>query len=201
MQSENEYIGDDKFQRFLEHYACPAPLEIVKLRFAGAICSPNNALRPTDVISSLFDEHKQPRLTTKNEAELFFKFFMGLWDHLFNLIQNNKLKLPPITQADCKDLPKLCRKRAEQLENGFIEGFWGGREELDIPNYAAELINSLSDLAEAYIVLAQKPAKNGKAEDILPVIQHTDEMVEKTFSFIIENMVLPHIAKLQRTMN
>ena len=75
MQSENVYIGDDKFQRFLDHYNCPAPLGVVKLRFAGAVCSPNPNLRPTDVIASLFAENMQPRLTTKNEAELFFKFF------------------------------------------------------------------------------------------------------------------------------
>ena len=59
MQSENVYIGDDKFQRFLDHYNCPAPLGVVKLRFAGAVCSPNPNLRPTDVIASLFAENLQ----------------------------------------------------------------------------------------------------------------------------------------------
>lgn len=77
MQSENVYIGDDKFQRFLDHYNCPAPLGVVKLRFAGAVCSPNPNLRPTDVIASLFAENMQPRLTTKNEAELFSSFLWG----------------------------------------------------------------------------------------------------------------------------
>ena len=91
MQSENVYIGDDKFQRFLDHYNCPAPLGVVKLRFAGAVCSPNPNLRPTDVIASLFAENMQPRLTTKNEAELFFKFFMGLWDEMFVEIKTNIL--------------------------------------------------------------------------------------------------------------
>ena len=94
MQSENVYIGDDKFQRFLDHYNCPAPLGVVKLRFAGAVCSPNPNLRPTDVIASLFAENMQPRLTTKNEAELFFKFFMGLWDEMFVEIKTNTLKIP-----------------------------------------------------------------------------------------------------------
>ena len=76
MKSENKYIGDDKFKKFLEHYNCPTPLDVVKLRFAGAICSPNTDLRPTDVIASLWENNQAPRLETKNEAELFFKFFM-----------------------------------------------------------------------------------------------------------------------------
>ena len=91
MQIENTYIGDDKFKRFLEHYNCPTDIEEVKLKFAGAICSPNKDLRPTDVISSLFRDNQQPRLETKSEAELFFKFFMGLWDEMFIQIKTDKL--------------------------------------------------------------------------------------------------------------
>ena len=85
MKSENKYIGDDKFIKFLEHYNCPAPLEVVKLRFAGAICSPNSELRPTDVIASFWENNQAPRLETKNEAELFFKFFCSflIFKHLF----------------------------------------------------------------------------------------------------------------------
>ena len=94
MQSENEYIGDDKFKKFLAHYECPMPLNVVKMRFAGAVCSPNLNLRPTDVISSLWAENQAPRLETKKEAELFFKFFMGLWDEMFKLVRANKLTLP-----------------------------------------------------------------------------------------------------------
>lgn len=201
MQSENVYIGDDKFERFLAHYACPTPLSVVKLKFAGAICSPNGDLRPTDVISSLFPEHRQPRLATKNEAELFFRFFMGLWDEMFSIVQTNKLRLPPFKKDGKNGLIALCHERAEQIEQGFVEGFWGGRDNLNIPNFAAELINSLSDMAEVYDILAQKLSQSDDEKDILPVILNTDKTVEKTFHFLIEHLVLPHIAKLQRTIN
>ncbi len=201
MQSENLYIGDDKFQRFLDHYQCPTPLKVVKLKFAGAICSPNNNLRPTDVISSLFSEDKQPRLTTKAEAELFFKFFMGLWDEMFEIIQTNTLYLPAMTAEDKKDLGTFCLMRAEQVERGFVEGFWGGCESLNIPQFAAELINSLSDMAGVYNMLAKKLEKSENPEDISEVIKHTDKTVEKTFKFLIENYILPNIAKLQRQLN
>jgi len=87
MKSQNKYIGDDKFVKMLEHYNCPAPINVVKMRFFGAICSPNMELRPTDVISSFWEEGQTPRLETKDEAELFFKFFMGLWDDCFEKVK------------------------------------------------------------------------------------------------------------------
>ena len=95
MESQNKYLGDDKFKKFLEHYSCPTPLEIIKLRFAGSICSPNLELRPTDVISSFWEPGKSPRLETKDEADLFFKFFMGLWDEMFQQVKANKVHLSP----------------------------------------------------------------------------------------------------------
>ena len=117
MKSENEYIGDDKFKKFLEHYSCPTPLSVIKMRFAGAICSPNEQLRPTDVIASLWDNNITPRLETKAEAELFFKFFMGLWDEMFGLVLNNSLVLPRFAAHD--DLAEICREHSDMLEQGF----------------------------------------------------------------------------------
>lgn len=204
MQSENVYIGDDKFQKFLDHYQCPTPLSMVKLRFAGAICSPNTNLRPTDVISSLFDEDKQPRLETKAEAELFFKFFMGLWDEMFITIRTNTLSFLSFNfdKNSIDDVYRFCITRYEDLEFGFLEGFWGGCKTLNIPQFAAELTTSLSELAEVYNVLAKKLTKdNDDIKNIIKVVKNTDEMVEKTWKFLIEHLVLPNISKLEKTVN
>lgn len=203
MQSENVYIGDDKFQRFLDHYQCPTPLSVVKLKFAGAICSPNLDLRPTDVISSLFADNQQPRLSTKNEAELFFKFFMGLWDEMFVVIRTNTLKLPSYkgSYTNSAQLMEHCQLRMQEIEMGFVEGFWGGCQTLNIPNFAAELISSLSDMAEIYEVLRQKLMAKEDAKSIYQVMQNTDATIEKTFSFLIEHLVLPHINNVERLVN
>lgn len=201
MQSENVYIGDDKFQRFLDHYNCPAPLGVVKLRFAGAVCSPNPNLRPTDVIASLFAENMQPRLTTKNEAELFFKFFMGLWDEMFHKIKLNEIKLLIIPTTDKDALKVYCRNRYEEVESGYIEGFWGGQEDLKLPRYMAEVIDSLSDLAEAYNKIASQIEASKNLDNIKSALHNTDKMVEKAISFIIENSVLPRIEDIKRSIN
>ncbi|MBQ7659205.1 MAG: hypothetical protein IJS26_00470 [Alphaproteobacteria bacterium] len=193
MQSQNEYIGDDKFKKFLAHYNCQTPLDVVKMRFAGAICSPNENLRPTDVIASFFENGQGPRLETKGEAELFFKFFMGLWDEMFALIGFNKLKMPKETS---KNVAETALNRYAAIEAGFLEGFWGGLENLNIPTYLAEVLDSLSELAEVYQIVAKRAQKGENPETLRQVLKNTDEMVQKTLSFIVENFALSKIRQI-----
>lgn len=201
MKSQNEYIGDDKFKKMLEHYHCPTPLHVVKMRISGAICSPNMGLRPTDVISSFWPQGKTPRLETKPEAELFFKFFMGLWDEMFHKIKLNEIKLLIIPTTDKDALKVYCRNRYEEVESGYIEGFWGGQEDLKLPRYMAEVIDSLSDLAEAYNKIASQIEASKNLDNIKSALHNTDKMVEKAISFIIENSVLPRIEDIKRSIN
>ena len=199
MKSENKYIGDDKFQKFLEHYSCPTPLEVVKWRFAGSICSPNMELRPADVISSLWENNQTPRLETKKEAELFFQFFMGLWDEVFENIAHNSLKLmKPQTSSN---LLRLCETRYEEIEFGFVEGFWGGLQDAKIPAYVADIIDGLTSLSESYKKLVGKINPETDNKTIFDSVKKCDEMVEKTISFLIENYVLPRISDLKRVVN
>lgn len=197
----NKYIGDEKFAKMLEHYKCPTPIEIVKMRFGGAICSPNLELRPTDVISSFWPVGQSPRLETKDEADLFFKFFMGLWDELFEKVKLNKIHLDVIKANSRDALKMLCSRRYEEIENGYVEGFWGGKEDLKLPAFVAEIIDSLSDLANLYLNIMQKMDATENLEEIESAIHHTDRMVEKAMDFIIENSVLPRIDDLKRAMN
>lgn len=199
MKSENTYIGDDKFKKFLEHYSCPTPLGLIKWRFAGSICSPNLDLRPTDVISSLWENNQTPRLETKKEAELFFKFFMGLWDEMFSLVADNSLKFGKISQSD--NLIEICESRYEALEYGFVEGFWGGKESAKVPAFVADIADSLTALAEAYKSMVAKINPEKENQAIFEAIIRCDEMTRKTVAFLIEQYVLPRINDLKRVVN
>lgn len=199
MQSQNKYIGDDKMEKLLAHYQCPMPLNVVKMRFAGAVCSPNMELRPTDVISSLWEQNREPRLQTKEEAELFFKFFMGLWDEIFAQVKNNALTLPPYRPQTAREYWfLLCRQRAEELAEGWVEGFWGGREDLQISAFVAELVDSLTELAGVYRKLGERLESGEKADGLIEAVKNTDKTVNRAFAFIIENSFLPRMAKLQQ---
>ena len=191
----NKYIGDDSFIKMLKHYECSTPLDVIKMRFAGAICSPNLNLRPTDVISSFWEEGKTPRLKTKAEADLFFKFFMGLWDEIFDNVRQTEIKLPYINE---KELSIFCQKRYDQIEQGFVEGFFGGKENLKMPGYLAQIVDSLTEMAVLYRKIADKGEKSSAVWD---AVKHTDKIVERSIAFIIENSVLPRIEDIKRTVN
>lgn len=195
---ENKYIGDEKMTKMLEHYNCPTPLEVVKMRFAGAVCSPNLELRPTDVISSFWPQGQAPRLQTKDEADLFFKFFMGLWDEIFNLVKVNKIKLDKLPT---KDLAYYCERRYAEVELGYVEGFWGGKQDIKIPAFLAELIDNISELAAVYNTLGKKLAGGAGTDEIEQALLSCDKTVEKSISFVIENSVLPRIESLKRVVN
>lgn len=199
MKSENKYIGDASFAKLLEHYRCPTPIDVVKMRFIGAICSPNMELRPSDVISSFWPIGQEPRLETKEEADLFFKFFMSLWDELFDDVRLNKVRLPDIKKSH-QELTTYCDARYHEIEWGFAEGFWGGKADLKIPAYLAEVVDSLSDLAGVYKSLEKKLDINEKSAEIVQTLEHTDNMVEKAIAFVIENSVLPRIESLTRVV-
>lgn len=191
----NKYIGDEAFSKMLEHYACPTPLSVIKMRFCGAICSPNLKLRPADVISSLWPEGAAPRLETKAEADLFFKFFMGLWDEIFDLVTQNKIKLSSMKESN---IMNYCQMRYDEIELGFVEGFFGGEENLQIPGYLAQIIDSVSELSLACQKIGQK---GDSTQAVWEAVWHTEQVIEKSIAFIIKNSVLPRIDQLKRQVN
>lgn len=191
----NKYIGDEAFVKMLEHYSCPTPLNVIKMRFAGAICSPNLNLRPTDVISSFWEAGRAPRLETKQEADLFFKFFMGLWDEVFENVKKNEVKLPLSKE---NDIEVYCQNRFEEVEQGYVEGFFGGQENLKIPGYIAQIVDSLSEMATLYTKIALRKEANQATWD---AVKHTDKVVERSIAFIVENSVLPRIEDIKRSVN
>ena len=201
MESQNKYIGDESFKKFLEHYDCPTPLPVVRMKFAGAVCSPNLELRPADVISSFWPEGRAPRLETKNEADLFFKFFMGLWDEVFQKVKQNKIKLEPVKLSTKEQIREACAARFAEVEGGYVEGFWGGKEDFKLPAFIAQMIDSLTELSGVYNTLVKKLDNGGNLEEISNTFRYTDKMVEKAVSFIIENSVLPRIDSLRRVVN
>jgi len=121
---------------------------------------------------------------------------------MFNKIRDNDISLPKAINGSREELVILCRKRSRQIECGFVEGFWGGLDKLDIPNFAGELINSLSDLAEAYYLLSQKLEKMNEVEkNIFNVIVNMDKKTNEIFSFLIEHLVKPKIDELKKQVN
>ena len=82
-----------------------------------------------------------------------------------------------------------------------IEGFWGGKSDMKIPAFLAEVIDSLSDLAGVYGSLLKKISTGSDKSEVINALSSADSMAEKAIAFIIENSVLPRIESLRRTVN
>ena len=98
-------------------------------------------------------------------------------------------------------IAKLCAIRFAEIEPGYVEGFWGGKEDLKLPSYLAQIIDSLTEISGVYNTLAKKLDKAENLTDISKHLVYTDTMVEKAIAFIIENSVLPRIETLQRVVH
>ncbi len=177
-KTAEKYIGDAKLQKLLDHYECKAPLYVIKMRFLGALCSPNLSLSPAGIITSFWEDGKSPRLETKSEAEIFFASFMGLWQLQAKKIRNENIRLAATIKDDIK---KQIHMRIEELEYGFLEAFWGGSYDLDMPPIVAELIDSLSELVGVYDNILRRFDENDDIDlyVIKKTLSQTDIMAEK----------------------
>ena len=152
----SKYIGDAGVAKFLETYKSHTPFYIARMRVLGALASPHKDLLPVMVISSFWAEGEFPKFVTKDEANQFFSTFMGLWRRMEKMAQaqNNLLSACPSLSTHKEAISHL-EKRILELEAGFIEGFWGGVDDLPMPSASAALIDALGDEAVAYQTLLE----------------------------------------------
>ena len=106
--------------------------------------------------------------------------------------------MPNISEE--QDIRKTCLYHSELLEHGFLEGFWGGKDNVSIPAYIAEIVDSLSRMASLYETLATKVNQNTK-NAVQNAVRDCDATVNKSINFIIQHFVLPHMDELKRTVN
>ncbi|WP_135079643.1 hypothetical protein [Terasakiella sp. SH-1] len=151
-----KYIGDAGVARFLEQYKSQTPFHVVRTRVLGGLASPNKDLLPVMVVASFWPEDDFPRFVTKDEADKFFSTFMGLWRRMEKMADAEGALLSARGKlADLEEAKETLLRRLEEIEAGFIEGFWGGQDDMKMPSATAALIDGLSDEANAYSGLLQ----------------------------------------------
>ncbi len=151
-----KYIGDAGVAKFLEQYKSDTPFHIVRLRVLGALASPNTDLLPVMVIASFWPEDAFPKFVTKDEADIFFSTFMGLWRRMEKMADASQNLLSARGKlGDLEDAKNTLFTRVEEVDAGFIEGFWGGLDDIKMPSATAALIDGLGSEAEAYHALLE----------------------------------------------
>jgi hypothetical protein len=172
--------SDDQVRALLERYHCPVPFHVVRTRFLGTIASPDLQVSPIKMVEALWGG-AMPTFDNLDAAnELLGALIMGLWNRLTRHQERSvpfrltRLEVP----ATRKGLAKLAILRREERD-GFVEGLFGDRESLDLPERAHKALEVLADIhamAEATRELVEDASKPAEPPDITGTIGHFREM-------------------------
>ena len=185
LKTPTGYVGDTAFKAFLKRVECPAPFHVVRMRFLGAIASPVDETSPVRVIQSFWLEDDQPDLATMEDAGAFFDTFIGLWNRQAKPAGSSQVRLTRFKiSRSAGDVEQCLLIRLEEIEDGFVEGFWAGRDDLDMSATAAGLIDLVGETAGQYAELIGAMQDLGKlsqhgARDLSQAISKYDGVAER----------------------
>lgn len=139
--------GDAEVAALLERWRCPVPFHEVRTRFLGNIASPLLSVSPLEAVKGLWGG-ELPELESVDAAnELVGALVMGLWNRLavhqdrraaFRLV---RFEVPPTREG----VARLARVRRQEID-GFVEGLFGDRESIDLPERAHQALGVLSEM-------------------------------------------------------
>lgn len=140
------YVGDDAIRRLLLRYKCPMPFHAARMRLWGAIASPQENISPIPVFASLWDGNPPP-LTDLAEANAFLQDMRGFWNSLAALQDGSPpLKLTTIGAIENREaLHAAAKMRVEELWDGFLEGFTGGNDAIDVPPGVSSRVHRIEE--------------------------------------------------------
>lgn len=172
--------SDDQVRTLLERYHCPVPFHAVRTRFLGNIASTDLKVSPIKLVEALWGG-ELPTFDSLDAAnEMISALIMGLWNRL---TRHQERSAPfrltrldvPATRAG---LQKFATVRREELD-GFIEGLFGARDRIDLPERAHKAVEVLAEIramAEATQEIAKDTSKPAELADIAGTLGHFREM-------------------------
>ena len=164
-----EVVSDDEVRALLDRYQCPVPFHAVRTRFLGNIASPISA-SPLDTVKALWGGELPDFESLDAINELLRVLIMGFWNRLARHQERNapfRLTRLDILQTR-EGLAHISLIRREELD-GFVEGLFGAKESLELPERAHRAMNALSEMRAIFDglhELAGNPAKPVSADDI-----------------------------------
>jgi len=135
------YIGDSVMRRFLERHGCSKPFHVVRMRFWGEIVSPSLKVSPVATVQGLWPAGL-PEFANERDANDFFQTMLGLWNRMAKFQTGSPgVKLQKIGRLDTREgLRDAANLRVEELHDGFLHGFTGGGEHIDVPPGVGEIL-------------------------------------------------------------
>jgi hypothetical protein len=173
--------ADEKtIKTLLAAHACPVSFHEIRTRFLGGIASPGFSVSPFEAMKRLWGGELPEFESLDAVNELIGALINGLWN---TLTRHQKRSEPfrvvrtsvPETRAGLAELALI---RRQELD-GFIEGLFGGADELDLPEKASSALDTLGEV-RAMIAgvhqVASDPSKPVELADITTTMKHVREL-------------------------
>jgi hypothetical protein len=163
-------VSVDRVRGLLKRYRGPVPFHTVRTRLLGTIASPKPQASPIKTLEALWGGTLPPFDTFDAANELIGALVMGLWNRLTRHQEPSApFRLSRIdVPATREGLGRLALMRQEELE-GFVEGLFGDKESLDLPEQAHKALGILADIramVEATAEVAQNWSKPGGPAEV-----------------------------------
>ncbi|CUH35579.1 hypothetical protein JSE7799_01130 [Jannaschia seosinensis] len=175
---KNKGTGASSVKALLVQYSCPIPYHQVRARFMGNIATPDIAASPMQEIQRIWN-NDLPTFESKAEADEFFGVLIqGLWNGLSSHQKRTdpfKLGRIATAPASLEYLNKFSRVRREELE-GFVDGLFGDKEELDLPESAHKAVSILGEMRSIFAGTEQLADDQASLDTMTETIRHFQQM-------------------------
>ena len=143
--------SDAEVIALLERYKCPVPFHEVRTRFLGNIASPVLGASPMETIKQLWGGELPEFDSMEDLNELFNVLISGLWNRLTaHQSSRNPFRLLRFEVAQTREgLNHLALVRRQELD-GFVEGLFGLKEHIDLPERAHKVLEALVEIRGPY---------------------------------------------------
>ena len=188
------HVSDQQIQALLTRFRCPTPMHVLRMRFLGAIASPRMEVSPIQLVTQAWGG-ELPEFASEDEAEELFQALLGGWWNRLSEHQNARspFRLPrsevkPKRQA----LLELAQTRSQELA-GFVDGLFGGDEEMDMPEKAHEALNVLARIHSmfastvALLEIEATPAEHRELIDLLRNFQKMTITADEEINRVIQS--------------
>jgi hypothetical protein len=144
-------VSDEQIRGLLKRYACPIPFHEIRTRFLGNIASPAMNASPMEAVKRLWNDDLPEFESTEAAKELIGALVMGLWNQLARHQERSApFRLTRLTTAASpQGVENLARVRRQELD-GFVEGFFGSEESVDIPERAHRGMDTLGNIRDLF---------------------------------------------------
>lgn len=180
-RSKKQSVDDAAMRVLLKRYACPVPYHQVRARFMGNIATPDMNASPMKEVQRLWND-ELPELEDKKEAETFFGVLLqGMWNGLSaHQKRSDPFKLARVKTAPASYdyLARLGKVRREEID-GFIDGLFAGREEMDFPERAHKAVGTLGELRGLFAAtedMAMNPPGPADVSTMEQTVKHLREL-------------------------